>query len=142
MAATAASEALEHVHFTRLADFKVLAVVVMRGGVVSDRVLRLSRDLRQDDLDVAARYINENFRGWTLPAVRSELQRRIEHERSEYDRMMRSIEQLCRDGALANTHRAHAVFVDGAANLVADAPTHVQAVSLCQRTANQEDTCN
>src|SRR5437868_6424348 len=52
MAANVASEALEHVHFTRLADNKVLAVVVTRGGVVSDRALRVKRDLRQDDLDI------------------------------------------------------------------------------------------
>src|SRR5215469_244651 len=122
MAATVSSEALEHVHFTRLAEKKVLAVVVTRGGVVSDRVLRVSRDLRQDDLDVCARYINENFRGWTLAAARTELQQRIEQERSEYNRLMRSLAQLCHDGALADRPREQAIFVEGAANLVANAP--------------------
>src|ERR1700758_5245387 len=63
--------ALEHVYFSRLGDQKVLAVVVTRSGVVHDRVLRL--DLPQPDLDVAARYINENFRGWTIDALRTEL---------------------------------------------------------------------
>ena len=37
--------ALEHVYFQRMADKKVLAVVVMRNGLVRDRVLRLSDDL-------------------------------------------------------------------------------------------------
>ncbi|HZU22387.1 MAG TPA: heat-inducible transcriptional repressor HrcA, partial [Terriglobales bacterium] len=122
MAASVATEALEHVHFTRLAENKVLAVVVTRGGVVSDRVLRVKRDLLQNDLDVAARYINENFRGWTLGAVRTELQHRIEQERSEYDRLMRSLDQLCRDGALADSPREQAIFIEGTANLVANAP--------------------
>ena len=66
--------ALEHVYFSRLGDQKVLAVVVTRSGVVRDRVLRL--DLPQADLDVAARYINENFRGWTIDAMRAELDHR------------------------------------------------------------------
>lgn len=122
MATNVAGEALEHVHFTRLAENKVLAVVVTRGGVVSDRVLRVKRDLRQDDLDVSARYINENFRGWTLTDIRAELQHRIEQERSEYDRLMQSLEQLCREGALAGGPRGQAIFVEGAANLVANAP--------------------
>src|SRR5215813_11852310 len=74
--------ALEHVYFSRLGDQKVLAVVVTRSGVVRDRVLRL--DLPQADLDVAACYINENFRGWTIDAMRVELNRRLEKERSEY----------------------------------------------------------
>jgi heat-inducible transcriptional repressor len=122
IAAATSSESLEHIHFTRLAENKVLAVVVTRGGVVSDRVLRVARDLRQDDLDVSARYINENFRGWTLAAARTELQRRIEQERSEYDRLMRSLEQLCRDGALADSRREPAIFIEGTANLVGNAP--------------------
>jgi heat-inducible transcriptional repressor len=108
--------ALEHVYFSRLGDQKVLAVLVTRSGLVRDRVLRL--DLSQDDLDLAARYINENFRGWTMESVRSELARRIEQERSEYDRLMNSIEQLCKQGALASELGTEVVFVEGAANLV------------------------
>ena len=108
--------ALEHVYFSRLGDQKVLAVLVTRSGLVRDRVLRL--DLQQDDLDLAARYINENFRGWTMEAMRSELSRRIDQERSEYDRLMHSIEQLYKQGALAAEHGTQVVFVEGAANLV------------------------
>ena len=108
--------ALEHVYFSRLADQKVLAVVVTRSGVVRDRVLRL--DNPQADLDVAARYINENFRGWTMENMRTELVRRIESERSEYDRLMRSIEQLYKQGALNASEGTEAVYVEGAANLL------------------------
>jgi heat-inducible transcriptional repressor len=116
VATSGPKNALEHVYFSRLADQKVLAVVVTRSGLVRDRVLRL--DLSQSDLDLAARYINENFRGWTMESMRSELARRIEQERSEYDRLMNSIEQLFKQGALAAEHGAQAVFVEGAANLL------------------------
>src|SRR6202021_108474 len=108
--------ALEHVYFSRLGDQEVLAVLVTRSGLVRDRVLRL--DLSQSDLDLAARYINENFRGWTMESMRSELGRRIEKERSEYDRLMHSIEQLYKQGALAHEQGGQVVFVEGAANLV------------------------
>jgi heat-inducible transcriptional repressor len=117
VASTGPRNALEHVYFSRLGDQKVLAVVVTRSGVVRDRVLRL--DIRQDDLDLAARYINENFRGWTMENMRAEIARRLENERSEYDRLMKSIEQLYKQGALAPAEGAEAVFVEGAANLVA-----------------------
>jgi heat-inducible transcriptional repressor len=109
--------ALEHVYFSRLGDQKVLAVLVTRSGLVRDRVLRL--DLPQSDLDAAARFINENFRGWTMEALRTELARRLEQERSEYDRLMASVEQLYRQGALAGDDTAQVVYVEGAANLVA-----------------------
>jgi heat-inducible transcriptional repressor len=109
--------ALEHVYFSRLGDQKVLAVLVTRSGLVRDRVLRL--DLPQTELDAAARFINENFRGWTMEALRTELARRLEQERSEYDRLMASVEQLYRQGALAGDDTAQVVYVEGAANLVA-----------------------
>src|SRR5271168_1789970 len=108
--------ALEHVYFSRLGDQKVLAVVVTRSGVVRDRVLRL--DLPQADLDVAARYINDNFRGWTIDAMRGELDHRLEKERSEYDRLMSSVEQLYRQGALVADDGPQMVYVEGAANLL------------------------
>jgi heat-inducible transcriptional repressor len=116
VATSGSRNALEHVYFSRLGDQKVLAVVVTRSGVVRDRVLRL--DIPQADLDLAARYINENFRGWTMDDMRAELARRIEQERSEYDRLMKSIEQLYKQGALASNEGTEAVFVEGAANLV------------------------
>src|SRR5437773_3653435 len=117
MATGGSKNALENVYFSRLSDQKVLAVVVTRSGLVRDRVLRL--DLPQSDLDGAARFINDNFRGWTIEAMRSELARRLEQERSEYDRLMTSVEQLYRQGALATDDSAQVVFVEGAANLVA-----------------------
>ncbi|HEY1801861.1 MAG TPA: heat-inducible transcriptional repressor HrcA [Terriglobales bacterium] len=109
--------ALEHVYFSRLGDQKVLAVVVTKSGLVRDRVLRL--DIPQGELDSAARYINENFRGWTMEAMQTEIARRVERERSEYDRLMASLEQLYRQGALEADDTTLMVFVEGAANLVA-----------------------
>ncbi len=117
VATTGPKNALDHVYFSRLAENKVLAVVVTRSGIVRDRVLRLERALTQNDLELAARYINENFRGWTLEATKVELARRIEQERSDYDRLMQSIEQLYKQGALAD-QGMQTVFVEGASNLV------------------------
>ncbi|HVI06873.1 MAG TPA: heat-inducible transcriptional repressor HrcA [Candidatus Binatia bacterium] len=118
VATSSAKNALEHVYFSRLGDQKVLAVLVTRSGVVRDRVFRI--DLKQDELDLAARYINENFRGWTMESMRAELARRIEQERSEYDRLMNSLAQLYKQGALEAETGPQMVFVEGAANLITD----------------------
>jgi len=120
--------ALEHVYFSRLGDQKVLAVVVTKSGVVRDRVLRL--DLPQSDLDAAARFINENFRGWTMEAMRAELSRRLDQERSECDRLMTSVEQLYRQGALVSDDASQLVFVEGAANLVSGESDRVRLQEL------------
>lgn len=130
--------ALDHVYFTRLAERKVLAVVVMKSGVVRDRVLRMTGDVSQQDLEFATRYINENFRGWTLDDVRNEIDRRVREERSEYDRQMGSIEQLCKQGALAADERSQDVFLEGAANLVANEADRARLQQLLQTLEEKE----
>jgi heat-inducible transcriptional repressor len=117
VAASGPKNALEHVYFSRLGDQKVLAVVVTKSGLVRDRLMRL--DLPQADLDAAAHYINDNFRGWTLEKVRQEIARRLEKERNEYDRMMASVEQLYKQGVLSGDESAQVLFIEGTANLVA-----------------------
>jgi heat-inducible transcriptional repressor len=130
IATSGPKNALEHVYFSRLGDQKVLAVLVTKSGVVRDRVLRL--DLPQADLDAAARFINDNFRGWTLEAVRGEIARRLEQERSEYDRLMKSVEQLYKQGVLAGDDSPQVVFVEGASNLVASEQDRSRLQELLQ----------
>jgi heat-inducible transcriptional repressor len=118
IANTGPKNALDHVYFSRQGGHRVLAVVVTSSGVVHDRMMRLEHDLDQTDLDTAANYINENFRGWTIRNVKSELARLIDHERSEYDRLMKSLEDLYRSGALGADEPSSNVFVEGVSNLV------------------------
>jgi heat-inducible transcriptional repressor len=110
---------LDHIHFSRLSSGRVLAVVVTKSGVVLDRVLALDRDLSIGELESAAAYLNQNFRGWSIERVRLEIARRMAQERNEYDQRMRAIEELCRKGALIQESAEQSVFVEGVANLVA-----------------------
>jgi heat-inducible transcriptional repressor len=114
---------LEHIHFSRLAPGRVLAVLITKAGTVIDRVLQLDHDLAAAELDTAARYLNEHFHGWSIDRIRTELARRLEAERSEYDRLMRSLEELYRKGALApESGVSPLIFVEGVANLLAGEP--------------------
>src|ERR1700761_4716872 len=72
---------LDHVHFSRIASGRVLAVVVTKSGTVLDRLLVLDRDLSLSELETAAAFLNQNFRGWSMQQIRVELSRRLEQER-------------------------------------------------------------
>ena len=113
------SHALEHIHFSRLGAGRVLAVLVTEGGVVLDRVLLLDSELDASALDASASYLNENFRGWSIDRIRVELARRLDEERSEYDRLMHSVEELYEKGALDSTGDAETIYIGGVANLLA-----------------------
>ncbi len=110
---------LEHVHFSRLAEGRVLAVVVTRSGMVRDRVLALDRDFTMNELDAAARFLNEFFQGWNMDDIRAEISRRVEMERSEYVRLMNSVQQLWQKTILGAETAAQNVWVGGVANLAA-----------------------
>jgi len=122
VASALAQPVLEHIHFSRLATGRVLAVLVTRAGSVQDRVLALKRELGYDELEMAARYLNENFRGWQLDRIQAEVTRRIESERAEYQNRLRALEltleELCQRGALAAHVAGPVIYVEGMANLL------------------------
>jgi heat-inducible transcriptional repressor len=118
LASSTAGQVLEHIHFSRLSTARVLAVLVTQTGVVQDRVLALDRELTHRELETAARYLNENFRGWPIERIRAEVTRRVDVEQEAYRQMLASVEELCRKGALASGETTPAIFVDGMANLV------------------------
>jgi heat-inducible transcriptional repressor len=118
VASSGPRNALDHLYFSRLAERKVLAIVVTKAGLVHDRLLRLENDIGQNELDLAARYLNENYRGWTMESLRHEIARQVEQQRSEYDSLMASLEQLYKQGALAGVAEPN-VYVEGASNLLA-----------------------
>jgi heat-inducible transcriptional repressor len=118
LASAPAGQVLEHIHFSRLSTGRVLAVLVTQNGAVLDRVLALDRELTHLELETAARYLNENFRGWPIERIRAEVVRRMEAEREAYRQMLASVEELCRKGALAGGESSPAIFVDGMANLI------------------------
>jgi heat-inducible transcriptional repressor len=118
IAAASDGDQLEHVHFSRLAEARVLAVVVTKSGMVRDRVLALERDLSLRELETAANFLNEHFRGWSVERVREEIARRVEHERSEYQKLLTQVQQLW-SRTVPPTAQAHqSVYVEGVANLI------------------------
>ena len=122
VAAVAGGDTLEHVHFSRLAKGRVLAVVVTQSGLVRDRMLTLEdgidADLTARELEVAAIFLNEHFRGWSIERVRAEIGRLVERERSEYQRLLTSVEQLWVGAVPEGGAPVQTVYVEGVANLL------------------------
>ena len=108
---------LEHIHFVRLAERRIMVVLVSTLSRVSDQIVQLEREISQPELDAAARYLNEHFRGWELEKIRAELVTQWSREREAYDSVLRALRQLSEQGMLEEPSSAE-VFVEGASNLV------------------------
>ena len=119
LASSTAGQVLEHIHFSRLSQGRVLAVLVTHSGAVLDRVLALDRELTHLELDTAACYLNENFRGWLIERIRAEVAparwRWSGRPTTRCWPRWRSCAARARWPAM---RPAPAIFVDGMANLI------------------------
>ena len=108
---------LEHIHFVRLGERRVLVVLVSGHSMVHDHILRLESDIPQQELDRASNYLNEHFHGWQLEEIQVELVNRLAQERAAYDSLLKDLQQLCDQGMLEGDFPAE-VFLEGASNLI------------------------
>lgn len=118
---------LQRLEFVALGGSRVLVVVVSRGGQVTQKVVDAGEDVRPDDLVQAANYLNTEFAGLPLLAVREAVLARLRQERTLYDELLARALRLARS-TLEELPSHHAFHVEGAASLLAG-PAH-EGVSL------------
>ena len=92
-------------------------VVVTRNQEVRNRVVTLDELISPDELASIRNYVNRNFEGWTLEAVRRELSSRLEKASATYDEILRKLTLLYSKGLLAVDAEPE-VHTEGASNLV------------------------
>ncbi len=128
---------LEHVQFVRLADRRVLVVLVARGDVVRHRIIRLAEETTAEELDRIAGYVNHHFTGWEMGAARLEILRRLAEERAAFDDVLRRLRVLCLEGFLSAGSESQ-VYLDGTPNLMGGVQT-VEAERVRQLLAALEE---
>lgn len=107
---------LQHIEFVKLADGRILVVMVFRTGLVRDRVIRVEGDLSQNELDKTARYVTDNFKGLSLLAIRAEILKRMSKEKALYDRLLQNAILLCNQGITDEVQGE--VYVDGTSTIL------------------------
>lgn len=114
-----AENGVQHIEFVRLGDGRVLVVLVFASSMVQHKVVRIDEPLTQDELERTARYLNAEFTGKSLRAIRAEILRLMREEQALYDRLLRHAALLCeRSLAGEEDETAGDVYVDGASNIV------------------------
>lgn len=113
----ASAQALDQIELVRLSEGRVLMVVVTRDGLVHNQVAFLHEPVSQDDLASIRNYVNANFTGWSLTAIRGELDQLLHEERALYDGLLRRLNLLYSQGLLSFGF-APRIFLEGASNLV------------------------
>ncbi len=108
---------LQHVKFVELPESRVLVVVVSKPDLVENTVIRMPVDVHQEELDRAADYLNAEYRGWSLRAIRLEVLKRAEEARAFVDALLDNTAHLLREGALGDSQPG-TLFVEGTTRML------------------------
>ncbi|MBZ5528470.1 MAG: heat-inducible transcriptional repressor HrcA [Acidobacteriia bacterium] len=108
---------LEHARMWLLPDGRVVVVLISPGGVTRDKVLRPQRRFTQAELDATSEFLNREYSGWTLDAIRGDLLQKLASERERYDSLAGSALALC-DPVMRGEELTRQVHVEGAAQII------------------------
>src|SRR5690349_12071267 len=80
--------ALSQIEFVPLSDNRVLAIMVVNGREVQNRILQLERHYSSEELRRASNYLNQEFGGKELSAVREHLLSQLKETRESLNQVM------------------------------------------------------
>ena len=112
-----ADNGLKHIRFVQLPDHRILVVLVSTSGIVRDKVINLDEEFTQEELNRAAQFLNTEFAGKSLLAIRSEIVARMKQDRALYDSVVRNAIILCERSLQDEDSAVAEVFLDGASNI-------------------------
>ena len=109
---------LHHISFLNLPDNRILVALVSSSNTVQDKVIHLDEPFMQDELDRTARYLNTEFHGKSLRAIRTDIIKLMKAEKALYDQLLRNAILLCERSLEGEESAAGEVYVDGAFNIL------------------------
>lgn len=109
---------MRSLHFVKVDDSQVLAVLVTSGGLVESRLLAVGRCFEDDELTRVSRFCTETFAGLSLRAIRDRLAAIVEQERTRYDRLVAAAVELADKATRQSPVGVSSMFVQGVENLL------------------------
>jgi heat-inducible transcriptional repressor len=110
-----------HVDLVRLPTPRVLVVMVSRTGLVTNKVIELEEQLSQDELQACANYLNTNFAGLALAAIRARLLGLMREEKALYDSLLQRVVAVAERAFAGREAEDGNVYLGGTANILARA---------------------
>lgn len=113
-----AENILQHIEFVRLADSRILVILVSSSNIIQNKLVRIDEALSQEELDRTARYLNVEFSGKSLATIRAEILEFMRQEKALYDKLLQNAILLCERSLEGEETATGEVFVDGASNIL------------------------
>ncbi len=111
-------QALSQIEFLPLSDNRVLAVMVVNGRDVQNRIVELERHYSADELRRAAGFLNQQFAGKELRQVREDLVGELAQAGEQLNQLMRDAIMLARQMVGPAAPEASEYIIAGETNLM------------------------
>jgi heat-inducible transcriptional repressor len=109
---------LQHIEFVLLSEGRVLVIIVSSPNTIQNKIIRVDETLSQEDLEQTARYLNTEFSGKTLLAIRAEILKLMQAEQALYDKLLRNAVLLWERSLEGEDTEIGDVYIDGAINIL------------------------
>ncbi len=96
MAPKFTSTVFRQMEFLRLSRGQLLVIYVSESGLVQNKVIEVSEDLSQQQLEQISNFLNQELNGLTISQVRSKLEEELKEERIRFDEMRKNALSLSR----------------------------------------------
>lgn len=85
---------LKHMEFLPLSDNRVLVILVFNDREIQNRIIITKQKYHQSELNQASNYVNQHFAGKDLNAMRQELLKALNQDRSQMDNLMKAVIEM------------------------------------------------
>ena len=117
LAPDSARAAFRQIDLVHLPHARILVVMVSQTGLVTNRVIGLDEEIGREELQACANYLNAQFAGMTLAAIRARLLEMMDQEKALYDSLLRNAISVGKH-AFSDEGDGGNVFLDGTANML------------------------
>ncbi|MCI4445195.1 MAG: heat-inducible transcription repressor HrcA [Candidatus Aminicenantes bacterium] len=107
----------DQVKFVKLKDNKIMIVLLSTFNLVQTEIIEVQSLFTQNELDRAAQYLNQNFRGKNLAFVRDYLFRELPYLKMKYEDLVDKLISLLRIYQAPEKEKGK-IFLQGAARLL------------------------
>lgn len=108
---------LQQIEFIPLAPSKILAVLLVNGAQVQNRIFELTEPVAPERLAEAARFLNERYAGRDLLSLRELLSHEVNERWQKVDKVMRQVAEFAEQ--VVNPGSRNKLAVAGRGNLLA-----------------------
>jgi heat-inducible transcriptional repressor len=100
----------QQIDFVLLRPGLVMSILVMEGGMINNKVIKVDHEITGDDLVRFSNYLNEHFQGKTLLHVRASVLAQMHKARKQFESLYEKALRLARESFEDTTRQ---VYVEG-----------------------------